>query len=89
MNPDSGVGRYAGPRARETASGHLLRDSNRGRPVTTQRGGMGWDGVGRGRGAPEGGETRVHLWLIHAGEWQKATPHYKASVLQLKTKTLK
>ena len=45
--------------------------------------------MGRGRGAPEGGETRVHLWLIHAGAWQKATPHYKASVLQLKTKTLK
>ena len=45
--------------------------------------------MGRGRGAPEGGETRVHLWLMHAGAWQKATPHYKASVPQLKTKTLK
>lgn len=51
MNPDSGVGRYAGPRARETASGHLLRDSNRG-PCDHPE---GWGGVGRGRGAQEAG----------------------------------
>ena len=31
-----------------------------------------WDGEGDGRGTQDGG-AHVHLWLIHAGVWEKNT----------------
>ena len=43
----------------------------------------GWDGVGGGKEAQEGG-TYVYLWLIHVDVWQKPTEYCKEIILQLK-----
>ena len=45
-----------------------------------QRGETGWEVGGRFKME----EICVHLWLIHAGLWQKPTQHCKAITLQLK-----
>ena len=45
----------------------------------------GWDGMGIGREAQEGG-TYMYLWLIHADLWWKPTQYCKVIILQLKVK---
>lgn len=83
-NPDSGMSTHTGLCARETASGVCC---------APQTGGLcdhpeGCGGQGGGRGLKRAG-TCAYLWLMHAGAWQKATPYYKANILQVKPKTLK
>ena len=34
-------------------------------------------------------ETYIYLWLIHVVDWQKATQHCKAIILQLKINKLR
>ena len=46
----------------------------------------GWNGMGGGREAHEGG-TYVYLWLIHVDVWQKPTPYCKyPSIKKLRKK---
>ena len=42
----------------------------------------GWDAVGDGRGAQEGGDY-AYLWLIHFDVRQKSAQYCKAIILQL------
>ena len=71
------------------ANGNLLYDSGNSNwgSVTTQRGGLAWEGDSRWRFKREG--TYVHLWLIHVDVWEKPTQYCKAVILLLKKDKLK
>ena len=68
-------------------NGNLLYDSGSSNwdSVTTQRGGMGWDGVGGRREIQEGGDGCICIWLIPVDVWQKPTQFCEAIILQLKS----
>ena len=78
-NLESGV--YTLPWVKQIARGKPLYSTGSSAQcsVATQRGGMGWGGVG-GKFNMEG----IYLWLTHTFVNQKPTQYCKAAVLQLK-----
>ena len=66
---------------KQVTSASLMHDAGHSEQAlwTTQR-----DEVGRELGGAQDGETHVHSWVSHGGEWQKLPQYCKEIILQLK-----